>query len=60
MKIEYWYAVQAESTDAWDYGSHNLDEAKEMLKEHGHGLIAVIEEGEDSICIEEMKYEDLF
>lgn len=55
-----WYAVQEDSTDAWDHGSYDLDEAKEMLREQGHGLIAVIEESENSVCIEEMKYEDLF
>ena len=57
---QIWFAVQETSEDAWDYGSYSLDEAKEMLKEQGHGLIAVIEEGEDNVCIEEMKYEDLF
>ena len=56
----FWYAVQETSADGWDYGSHDLDEAKEMLREQGHGLIAVIEESENSVCVDEMAYEDLF
>ncbi len=55
----YWYAVQETSEDAWDYGSHDLDEAKEMLKAQGHGLIAVIEESDNSVCVEEIHYEDI-
>ena len=53
-----WYAVQEDSSDAWDYGSHNFDEAKLMLKDQGYGLIAVIENGD--YCKEEIRYEDLF
>jgi len=31
-----------------------------MLKEHGHGLIAVIEEDElDNFCVEEIEYEEV-
>lgn len=57
---QIWFAVQETSEDSWDYGSHDLDEAIEMLREQGHGLIAVIEEGSDPVCINEFKYEDLF
>ena len=53
-----WYAVQEDSEDAWDYGSHNFDEAKLMLKDQGCGLIAVIENGD--FCKDEIRYEDLF
>ena len=53
-----WYAVQKTREDAWDYGSHDKDEAIKMLKEQGSGLIAVIDE-EDSFCLEEILFEDL-
>lgn len=51
-----WYAVQEDSEDAWDYGTHNLDEAKLMLEDQGCGLIAVIE---NDCCVKEIRYEDL-
>lgn len=54
-----WYAVQKETTDEWDYGSHDYAEAVEMLKKQGAGLIAVIEEN-TGVCVEEIKFEDLF
>lgn len=53
-----WYAVQEDSTDGWNYGSYSLDEATEMLRDQGHGLIAVIDE-EDSFCLKEYAYSDL-
>lgn len=53
-----WYAVQRESSDAWDNGSCDFEEAKRMLKEQGSGLIAVIDE-EDSFCLEEIRFEDI-
>lgn len=52
-----WYAVQEETTDAWDYGSYEYDEAVEMLKEQGHGLIAVINE-DTSCCESEIIYDE--
>ena len=54
-----WYAVQKTSADAWDFGSYDFEEAKQMLKEQGSGLIAVIDE-EDSFCLQEFRYEDFF
>lgn len=55
-----WYAVQNDSTDAWDNGSYDYDEAVEMLKEQGHGQIAVIDDStDDPFCLEEIKFEDL-
>lgn len=57
VEVKPWYAVQKDSTDPWDYGSHNYDEAIEMLKQQGEGLIAVIN---DDFCEEEIKYDDLF
>lgn len=56
--MRYWYAVQREKNDAWDNGSHDKEEAIEMLKEQGCGLIAVIDE-EDNFCTEEIPYEDV-
>lgn len=52
-----WYAVQEERTDAWDFGSHDYEEAVRMLKEQGHGLIAVIDE-KDGFCVKEIEYAD--
>jgi hypothetical protein len=53
-----WYAVQEDRMDGWDYGSHDYDSAVGMLKEQGHGLIAVIDE-EHNVCVSEIEYEDL-
>lgn len=50
-----WYAVQNESQDAWDYGSYDLQEAKEMAKQAGAKLLAVIENAEtDPFCVDEI------
>lgn len=48
-----WYAVVRDSNDLWDYGSHDLEEAKEMLKSQGFGTIAVIDNDlcEDTITV---------
>ena len=53
-----WFAVQETSEDDWSYGSYNYDTAVKMLKEQGHGLIAVINE-ETSYCEQEIAYEDV-
>lgn len=53
-----WYAVQKDSTDAWDNGSYDYDEAVRMLKERGEGLIAVIDD-ENKVCIEEITIEEV-
>ena len=56
-----WYAVQANREDTdWGYGSYDIEEAKAMLKSYPEGLIAVIEEGDDPICIEEIPYSDIY
>ena len=55
-----WYAVIADRDDNdWGYGSHDLSEAKQMLKdaEYEDGYIAVIE---NDVCIEELTQEELF
>ena len=56
MDNNYWYAVMKDNDDAdWGYGSYSLDEAKEMVKNYPDGYIAVIDEGNDPICIEEIR-----
>lgn len=54
-----WYAVQRDREDSWDTGSHNYQEATEMLRKQGSGLIAVINE-DTGCCVEEIEYDDLF
>lgn len=51
-----WYAVQETGEDAWDYGSYDYEEAVRMLKEQGHGQIAVIDKGD--FCEDEISYEE--
>lgn len=59
--MKKWYAVQANREDNdWGYGSYDIEEAKAMLKSYPEGLIAVIEEGDDPICIEEIPYSDIY
>lgn len=56
-----WYAVEKDREDNdWGYGSYDLEEAKEMLKNFQNGLIAVIEEGDDPICVEEITYHEVY
>lgn len=58
--MKKWYAVQTDSSDAWDNGSYDYDEAVEMLKKQGCGLIAEIEEDEDDkVCVGEIPYEKI-
>ena len=55
-----WYAVMRDKEDNdWGYGSHDLIEAKQMLKdaEYEEGCIAVIE---NDVCIEELTQDELF
>ena len=55
-----WYAVMADREDNdWGYGSYDLNEAKQMLKdaECTDGYIAVIE---NDVCIEELTQDELF
>ena len=53
-----WYAVQRTRDDDWSTGSHDLEEAKKMLKDQGCGLIAVIDE-ETSFCEEEITFDEI-
>jgi len=57
MENKKWYAVQLQSSDEWDNGSADFEEAKAMLKKQGCGQIAVIV---NDFCEEEIKFDDLF
>ena len=57
MNQSIWYAVQETTEDDWSYGSYDYDEAIEMLKKQGYGLIAVIHQ---DTCISENYYEEYF
>lgn len=55
----YWYAVMKDTEDNdWGFGSFNLEEAKEMVKQYikDGGYIAVIDEGADPVCIDEIRF----
>ena len=56
MANNYWYAVMKDNDDTdWGYGSYDLAEAKEMVSKYPEGYIAVIDEGGDPICVEEIR-----
>lgn len=56
MEKNYWYAVMKDNEDNdWGTGSFDLEEAREMVKAYPEGYIAVIEEGNDPICVEEIR-----
>ena len=49
-----WYAYQTDADDIdWGTGTYNEDEARQWLADNPEGRIAVIEEGDDPICIDE-------
>lgn len=54
-----WYAVQRTREDDWGTGSTELEDAIAMLREQGRGLIAVIEQGPDPVCVEEILFEEV-
>ena len=53
-----WFAVQEDSADAWDNGTHDYEDAVRMLMEQGHGLIAVIAE-DTNYCVQEITYDEV-
>ena len=55
-----WYAAMRDrDDDDWGYGSYDLDEAKKMARDLGEeAYIAVIQEGGDPVCVEEIMQED--
>ena len=59
MENKLWYAVMRDNDDNdWGSGSYNYDEAVEMVQKYipDGGYIAVIEEGNDPICVEEIRF----
>lgn len=49
-----WYAYQTDADDIdWGTGTYDEDEAAKWLEENPGGRIAVIEEGDDPVCIDE-------
>ena len=59
MAENRWYAVRESRDATWDNGSDDYQTAVAMLKDQGHGLIAVINEN-SGVCEEEIEYSDLF
>lgn len=62
MSDRKWYAVMRDrEDDDWGYGSYDIDEAKQMLteEESGEAYIAVIAEGENPVCVDEILREDI-
>lgn len=58
MENKYWYAVMQDDDDNdWGYGSFDLDEAREMVKKYPSGYIAVIDDGPDPVCVDEIRRE---
>ena len=57
---KYWYAVmQDREDDDWGTGSYDLEEAKRMALAYGsESYIAVIDEGGNPVCIEEIEQKD--
>lgn len=59
MENKLWYAVMRDNNDNdWGSGSYDYDEAVEMVQKYipDGGYIAVIEEGNDPICVEEIRF----
>ena len=54
VKPALWYAVQTDREDDWGTGSYDYNEAVQMLKRQGRGLIAVID---GDVCVNEIEYE---
>lgn len=54
--LKKWYAVQVTTEDDWENGSYSLEEAIEIAKQtEGASLIAVIEMGDDPVCVDELR-----
>ena len=59
MENKLWCAVMRDNDDNdWGSGSYDYDEAVEMVQKYipDGGYIAVIEEGNDPICVEEIRF----
>ncbi len=59
--MKLWYAVMRNRDDNdWGYGSHDLDKAKKMALNLGdpEAYIAVIDDGDDPVCIDEIHMDE--
>ena len=57
--IKLWYAVMRDrDDDDWGTGSFDLETAKELCRKYPEGYIAVIQEGSNPVCIDEIEQED--
>lgn len=59
MENKLWYAVMRDNDDNdWGSGSYDYDEAVAMVQKYipDGGYIAVINEGNDPICVEEIRF----
>lgn len=57
--MKKWYAVMKDNDDTdWGFGSFDLDEAMDMVKPYivDGGYIAVIDDGNDPVCINEIRF----
>lgn len=49
-----WYAYQIDADDNdWGTGTYDENEATKWLEENPKGRVAVIEEGDDPVCVDE-------
>ena len=60
MKHKLWYAIMQDNDDQdWGTGTFNLEEAIERVKakrdEFPDAYIAVIDDGPDPVCVEEIR-----
>lgn len=59
MTNNYWYAIERDAEDNdWGTGSYDYNEAVEMAKRSGCDRIAVIDDGDDPICVNVIMEED--
>lgn len=62
MSDRKWYAVMRDrEDDDWGYGSYDIEEAKRMCldQESPEAYIAVIAEGENPVCVDEILREEI-
>ena len=61
MCEKYWYAVMRDNDDNdWGTGSYDYDTALAMVQQYlPDGYIAVIDDGDDPVCVREIRGEDL-
>jgi translation initiation factor IF-3 len=56
MEKKLWYAIEKDEDDNdWGTGSFDYDEAVKMAHDQNCTIIAVIEDGDDPICVDEIR-----